>query len=119
MAMTLNARAYAFAQALVEAGRFVPDHSGGWRAHRPSREDEDAFVEAHGYDAYGDWHLGIDDVHGEQTKGRYRFPYGDFQMAHRCGLIAAERRADQFGKLDVASAATHLIAMIDARAGVR
>jgi hypothetical protein len=117
MAVTLNAAGYAFAQRLMEAGRFVADPAGAWRAHRPSREAEDAFVDAHGYGGFGDWHLAVNDAHGAETKARYEFPYGDFERAHRCGLIAAERRADQFGHLDVASAASRLLAMIQARSG--
>ena len=116
MAVTLNHAAYAFAQRLVEAGAATADDAGAWRAHRPSRETEDAFIAAHGYPAYGLWHLAIHDDHAEQTKARYAFPYGDFATIHRCGLLAAERRADQFGHLDVASAAAHLRAMIEARA---
>ena len=34
---------------------------------------------------------------GEATKGRYKFPYGDFRTVHRDGLIAAKERAAQQG----------------------
>ena len=39
--------------------------------------------------------LGDDDEEPEDTKGRYRFPYGDFEKVHRCGLLAAVSRAGQ------------------------
>jgi hypothetical protein len=30
---------------------------------------------------------------GPHTKRRYKFPYGDFKKAHRCGMLSAEFRA--------------------------
>lgn len=46
---------------------------------------------------YGQWYLGIDTEMGEETKGHYKFPYGDFRKVHRCGVISAESRAAQNG----------------------
>ena len=60
------------------------------------------------------WHLGIDDEHGEETKGRYKFPYGDFDKVHRCGLPAAESRAGRQKYYDIELAVAHLHGMLDA-----
>jgi hypothetical protein len=40
----------------------------------------------------GRLHLAVDDEATPATKGRYRFPYGDFSDVHRCGL-ASRRHA--------------------------
>jgi hypothetical protein len=36
------------------------------------------------FDDYALWHLGVDDAEEPGTKGHSKFPYGDFQKAHRC-----------------------------------
>jgi hypothetical protein len=56
-------------------------------------EDENTFIQKHGWSAFGEWHLGIDDEESRNTKGSYKFPYGDFDRVHRCGVLAAESRA--------------------------
>ena len=54
---------------------------------------------------YGKWHLGIDDSEPDDTKERYKFPYGDFELVHRCGLLAAESRAGQYKHTSIEAAA--------------
>jgi hypothetical protein len=49
-----------------------------------------------------------------ETKGRYKFPYGDFRDVHRCGLLAAKSRAGQNKYADVERAVAHLHGMLDA-----
>jgi hypothetical protein len=68
---------------------------------------------------FGRWHLGIDDEKPENTKGRYKFPYGDFKSAHRCALLAAESRAGRFKCLDIEKAAHRLHLRISEMAGPR
>ncbi len=58
-----------------------------------SAEAENEFIRLHGFDEYAKWHLGIDDEEHERTKGRYRFPDGDFKKVHRLAVLAAESRA--------------------------
>ena len=53
----------------------------------------------------------------EDTKGRYEFPYGDFEKVHRCGVLTAESRAGQYKHLDIENAAAHLHGMIEGRKG--
>ena len=47
----------------------------------------------------------MDDEASEHTKARYKFPYGDFERVHRCGLNAAEVRAARQKYLDIEDAA--------------
>ena len=63
--------------------------------------------------AYRKWYLGIDDEQDEDTKGRYKFPYGDFTNVHRCGVLAAEARAGQYKYDDIEVAVAHLHGMLN------
>lgn len=113
MAVELNERAFKFAQSLIEQDKFVADDRNGWSEHRPTTDQENRFIDKHGMDEYGKWFLGIDTEKGEDTKGRYEFPYGDFVNVHRCGVLSAESRAGQYKHIDVERAAAHLHGMID------
>jgi hypothetical protein len=116
MAVKLNRRGFDHAKELISEGRFVFDERDAWSEHQPSAREENAFIERHGTEEYGKWHLGINDERSEGTKGRYEFPYGDFSRVHRCGVISAESRAGQYKHFDIENAAAHLHGMIDARA---
>jgi len=113
MAVKLNRRAYDHAKQLVADGRVVLDERDDWSEHQPTARDENAFIESHGYGEYAKWHLGIDDEMGDETKARYKFPYGDFERVHRCGVLAAESRAGQRKYADIESAAAHLHGMLE------
>jgi hypothetical protein len=114
MGVTLNERAFAQARMLVTEGRFVYDDRDAWSEHQPSAAEENRFIQEHGYDEYSRWYLGIDDEAREETKGRYKFPYGDFAKVHRCGLLAAESRAGQRKYFDIELAIAHLHGMLEA-----
>lgn len=113
MAVVLNEQAFEHAKRLVEEGRFVADERDAWSEHQPKARDENAFIERHGFREYGKWFLGIDDEKPEDRKGRYEFPYGDFEKVHRCGVLSAESRAGQYKHLDIENAAATLHGMID------
>jgi len=108
MAITLNERSFAFAQAQIKNGQVVLDERDGWSEHEPSTRAENEFIEAHGWDEYAHWHLGLDDEASEHTKARYKFPYGDFTRVYRSALLAAETRAGQNKYRDIEDAAIRL-----------
>jgi len=110
----LNGRAYSHAQELVERGDFVNDQKGMWSEHQPSTQQENRFLEKHGFAEYGKWYLGIDTEQDEDNKGHYKFPYGDFEKVHRCGVLSAESRAGQYKHEEIESAAAQLNGMLDA-----
>ena len=114
MAVKLNKKALEHAKDLVREGHVVVDERDAWSEHQPSALEENEFIELHGFNEFGKWHLGIDDEKREQTKGRYKFPYGDFEDVHRCGVISAESRAGQYKYYDIENAAAHLHGMVDA-----
>jgi hypothetical protein len=113
MAVKLNKRAFDHAKRLVNEKRVVLDVMDDWSEHQPSAAQETKFIEEHGLGEYGRWYLGVDDEQDEDNKGRYKFPYGDFQNVHRCGVIAAEVRAAQRKYTDIEVAAAHLHGMLD------
>jgi hypothetical protein len=113
MAVKLNRSAFEHGKELVSAGKVVRDEKDSWSEHRPSTQIENEFVRLHGFEQYARWHLGIDDAEGEHTKRRYKFPYGDFNKVHRCGVLSAESRAGQYKHRDIELAAAHLHGMID------
>jgi hypothetical protein len=114
MALTLNNNGFEYAQRLILEGKVVYDERDDWSEHQPSTEDENEFIRAHGLPEFGKWHLAIDDQLGVNTKGRYKFPYGDFERVHRCGVLSAESRAGQYKHFDVEGAAAQLHGMIEA-----
>ena len=114
MAVKRNERAFDHARDLIAVGKYVIDDRDAWSEHQPSARQENDYIERHGIPEYARWHLGIDDEVDENRKGRYKFPYGDFQDVHRCGLLAAESRAGQRKYYDIELAVAHLHGMLEA-----
>jgi hypothetical protein len=92
----------------------VYDGRDAWSEHQPSAADENRFIDDHGYAEYARWYLGVDDEASPDAKVHYKFPYGDFEKVHRCGLLAAESRAGQRKYHDIEFAVAHLHGMIEA-----
>jgi hypothetical protein len=104
----LNEIAFTFAKDLISERQVVADGKGAWTLHRPSSDEENEFIRLHGFAQYAKWHLGIDRRFPENSKRRYRFPYGDFKNVHRCGLLAAKARAREYGYAEIGNAAAEL-----------
>jgi hypothetical protein len=115
MAVKLNRKGFEFAKELLSEGKVVRDDRDAWSEDQPSAERENEFIRVHGFEVYAKWHLGVDDEHPADTKGRYKFPFGDFKRAHRCAVISAESRAGQYKHSDIEAAAAHLHEMIDGK----
>lgn len=99
------------AKELVEAGAY--DDSTEWADAAPTAEQENRQVDRHGYDGFGEWHLAVDTDASENTKGRFRFPFGDFSKVNRAALIHAKQRAVQNDHPEVAGAAGRLLDLLD------
>jgi hypothetical protein len=115
IAISLNPQAVIFAKKLIQDGKLKNDE-GHWSQHNPGSNEENAFIQKHEIEEYGNWHLGLDMSKGEDTKGRYKFPYGDFKTVHRDGLIAAKERAAQQGYHDIEKAADELLQLLEQEA---
>jgi hypothetical protein len=108
---TLNERAVAHARRLIEARQYVRDSD--WTAAQPRADDENAYLERHGWDDYAAWHLGLTDGASDETKARYGFVYGDFRRIHRMGLIACQFRAAEWRHKTIELAAHDLLQLLD------
>jgi hypothetical protein len=113
MAVKLSERSFDFAKKLVDERHVALDVMDDWSEHQPSAQQENEFIEKYGFGEYGRWHLGVDDEYAEDIKSRYKFPYGDFENVHRCGVIAAEVRSARLKYTDIEVAAAHLHGMLD------
>jgi hypothetical protein len=111
-AVKVNIGALEYAKELIKQGHIVADGRGAWSEHHPSAAAENEFIRLNGFGEYAKWHLGIDHRYAENTKRRYKFPYGDFKNVHRCGVLAARSRAGQHKYYKVENAAAQLKAMI-------
>jgi hypothetical protein len=115
MAVQLHRSALTHAKNLIKQGKAVRDERDAWSEHQPSAARENEFIRRHGWREYGKWHLGVESQEDEETKARYKFPYGDFTKVHRCAVISAESRAGQYKYLDVERATAQLLRLLDAK----
>ena len=109
----VNEAGVARARELIDAGRY--DDTTGWSEAAPSAADENEEREHEGQEGYAEWHLAVDPDEGEGTKGRYRFPYGDFTSVNRAALIHAKQRASQNDHSEIEQAADELLQRLDAK----
>ena len=108
---TVNARAVAHARRLIDARQYVLNSD--WGEVQPGAEDENRFLEAHAWDEYAEWHLGLTVGATDETKARYGFVFGDFRRIHRMGLIACEYRAAEWRHKAIELAAHDLLQHLD------
>lgn len=113
MAVKLNRKALTHARELIKSGKVERDVRDDWSEHAPSADDENAFIDKHGFADFAKWHLGHDDDKSDETKGSVSFPFGDFRKIHRCAVISLESRAAQYGHDDIRDAAKKLLELID------
>jgi hypothetical protein len=110
---SVNVRGVARARELIEARQYVLDSE--WGEVQPRADAENKFLEAHPWDEYGAWHLGLTHGASEETKARYAFVYGDFRRLHRSGLIACHYRAAEWRHKEIELAAHELLQMLDTK----
>ena len=116
----LNREAFDFARTLIVTGHFVADKKGAWSNHHPTRAQQNDFIRAQGLPPYVKWYLATDERRDVNSKARYKFPFGDFQNVHRCGLLAVKARAHEYGYREIEDAAARLLQIIDsARPGAQ
>jgi hypothetical protein len=108
---SLNERGVARARQLIDAHQYVL--RSVWNEIQPGAAEQNAFLKAHSWDDYAEWHLGLTDGAKDHTKARYAFVYGDFRRVHRMGLIACQYRAAEWGHKDVELAAHELLQRLD------
>lgn len=107
----VNGEAVKHAKKLIDDGAF--DDETPWSQAAPSAQEANEEIDHVSYDEFGRWHLAIDTDAGEGTKGRYRFPYGDFAKVNRAALIHAKQRASQNGHDAIEKAADEVLQYLD------
>jgi hypothetical protein len=113
MTVKLNGPGYEHARRLIEEGKFIDDERDAWSDHHPSTRAENEFIKKNGFVEYSKWFLVVNDEYIEENRRHYEFPYGDFENVHRCGILAAQRRAGQDRYFDIEEAAADLLAVIE------
>lgn len=107
----LNEAAVQHARRLITARQYVLDSD--WGEVQPDAEAQNSFLEAHAWDEYAEWHLGLTQSVTDETKGRYAFVYGDFRRVHRSALIACVYRAAEWRHKEIELAAHDLLQHLD------
>jgi hypothetical protein len=112
-AYSVNQDAVAHARQLIDSRQYVLDSS--WGDVQPGTDEQNAFLAAHSWKEYAQWHLGLTDGASDHTKARYAFVYGDFRRVHRMGLIACQYRAAEWRHKEVELAAHELLQRLDSK----
>ena len=112
----LNESAVARARELIDSRQYVLDSD--WGDVQPGAEAQNAYLEAHGWEDYARWHLGLTQGANDETKARYAFVYGDFRRVHRTGLIACVYRASEWRHKAVELAAHDLLQDLEKAVGM-
>ena len=113
---TVNRAGMAHARRLIAAKRYVLNSN--WGDVQPRTKDQNAFLKSHDWDEYAQWHLGLTEGPGDETKARYAFGFGDFRRVHRSALIACVFRAAEWRHKEVERAAYQLLQDLDEAAGI-
>ncbi len=108
---SVNPHAVARAQHLIDSRQYVL--KSDWGKVQPGAREQDAFLKSHSWEEYAEWHLGLTDGAGDQTKARYAFVYGDFRRIHRMGIIACQYRAAEWRHKEIELAAHELLQRLD------
>jgi hypothetical protein len=108
---SVNSHAVARAQQLIQARQYVL--TSRWTDVQPTAAEENAYLKAHSWDEYAEWHLGLTEGATDGTKARYAFVYGDFRRLHRMGLIACWYRAAEWRHKDIELVANELLQLLD------
>ena len=108
---SVNPDAVARAHQLIDRRQYVLDSD--WGEVQPGAAAQNAYLEAHSWDEYARWHLGLTDGAADHTKARYAFVYGDFRRVHRMGIIACHYRAAQWRHKEIELAAHDLLQYLD------
>ena len=108
MAIQTNPKGISHAKGLIKAGKV--DKTSSWSF---DADDGNKILNDGGWSEYAKWFLAIDTDADEETKERYKFPFGKNGKVYRRGVIAAKQRAAQQGYDNIVEAADELLGMID------
>jgi hypothetical protein len=107
----VNERAVEKAKRLIKSRQYVLDSN--WGDVQPNAAAENAYLESHSWEEYGEWHLGLTEGASDDSKARYAFVYGDFRRLHRTGIIACQYRAAEWRHKEIELTAHELLQLLD------
>lgn len=112
MTIELNSDSLGHAKALIDAGKV--DKGDAWSF---TPDDGNAMLGAKGddWENYESWHLGEDPSAAEDTKARYRYPFGKDGNVYRAAVVAIRQRSAQQGDTAIFDAAGDLLDQIDGK----
>src|SRR3954470_6130209 len=113
---TVNPAAVAKAEELIDARQYVL--ASDWGEVQPKAEAQNWYLDAHAWEEYAAWHLGLTEGANDETKARYAFVYGDFRRIHRSGIIACHYRAAEWRHKEIELAAHELLQYLDRKSGL-
>jgi HK97 family phage prohead protease len=108
VAIKVNNKGVSHAKSLIKEGKV--DKTSDWSF---DAEDGNKILGDGNWNEYAKWFLAIDTEANEETKARYKFPYGKNGKVYRRGVIAAKQRAAQQGYDNIVQVADELLQMID------
>lgn len=105
----LHRRGERHAMSLIRSGRVDSRSTWSWSAD----DGNDLLGDPPDWEAYAAWFLGEDTEQPEETKARWKYPFGKGGKVYRSALIAIRQRAGQQGADAIFEAAGRLLAAID------
>jgi HK97 family phage prohead protease len=110
MPMKINSKAVSQAKRLIREGKINTGADWGFDAG-----DSDAILESvdNDWSKYALWFLVVDEGYDEETKARYKYPYGKGGKIWRRAVIAIKSRAAQQDWEELAGVADDLLEAID------
>jgi HK97 family phage major capsid protein len=108
MAIEVNTKGVSHAKSLIKAGKV--DKAGSWSFEA---SDGNKILGDDNWSEYEKWFLAIDTEASEETKDRYKFPFGKDGKVFRSGVIAAKQRAAQQSYDNIVKVADELLNLID------
>ncbi len=108
--MKINEIGVKYAWQLLKEGKV--DTTSPWSI---TPEEENKILGDGDWEEYAKWFLAIDEEANEETKARYKFPFGKAGKLYRSALIAIRQRAGQFNYKDVFDEAGKLLEEIDTK----
>lgn len=104
----VNDDGIARAKKLIADGKY--DSASKWTF---SSEDEDKLLGSDNWEEYSKWFLAVDESAAEQTKGRFKYPFGKGGKLYRSALRAIASRAAQADFQELSDIASELLDTLD------
>jgi len=106
--LSINDAGLSKAKSLIKSGKF--DSVSKWSFNA---DDGDAILGADDWEGYSDWFLAIDESATEQTKERFKYPFGKNGKVYRSALRATASRAAQSDFSELSDVASELLNELD------